>query len=311
MKEIVMLSGKGGVGKSTLTAAIGTLLAQKYRLVFADADVDAPNLHLVLGAEFHETSEIKASEKAVINYNWCNGCMECQSACRFGSIIGEREPVIVPYSCEGCEACAIACPINAISIEPVVNGRLTLLQAGTSRVVSGELGIGASGSCRLVDVVKKRARQEAEKHGSDLIITDGPPGIGCPAVASLKNADFIVLVTEPTPAALHDLQRVVEIVGHFRIPVGMVLNRSDLHEATRQRFLESIEEQGLELLAEIPYDPLLPKSLAEGQLVIRRYPDAPSAKAIMALSDILDRRLGTIGSPFPSPQGREDFRGEA
>lgn len=311
MKETVILSGKGGVGKSTLTAAIGTLLAEKYRLVFADTDVEAPNLHLVLGAESYETSEIKASEKAVINYNWCNGCMECLDACRFGSIIGEREPVIIPYSCEGCEACAITCPINAISIEPVVNGRLTLLQSGNSLLVSGELGIGESGSGRLVDVVKKRARQEAEKRGADLIITDGPPGIGCPAIAALKNADYVVLVTEPTPAALHDLQRVVEVVGHFRLPVGMVLNRSDLHEATRQRFLENIEEQGFELLAEIPYDPLLPKSLAEGQQVIMGYPDAPSAKAIMALREILVRRLGSLGSPLSSPQGRKDLRGEA
>ena len=294
MKEIVVLSGKGGVGKSSLTAAIGTLLADTYKLVLADTDVDAPNLHLVLGVEPYETSEIEASEKAVIDYAQCNNCMNCLEVCKFSSIIGEDEPIVVKYSCEGCGACATACPVDAISIQSVVNGRLNLLQSGNTSVVSGELNIGESSSGRLVDVVKKRARKEAEERKVDLLITDGPPGIGCPVIASMKGADYVVLVTEPTPSALHDLKRIVEVVEHFRLPVGIVLNRSDMHEESRKQLLEMICEKGFELLAEIPYDPLLPTALAEGRLAIHAYPDAPASKAIRKLSDTLSGRISSI-----------------
>lgn len=295
MKEIVILSGKGGVGKSSLTAALGTLLAEKYNLVLADTDVDAPNLHLVLGAESVESRAIEAAEKAVIDYTVCSGCMECLTACRFASIIGEEEPVIVTYSCEGCGACALTCPVGAIAVLPKVNGRLTSMQAGNLHVISGELGIGESSSGRLVDAVKKRARHEADERGADLLMTDGPPGIGCPVIAALKGADYAVLVTEPTPTALHDLQRIIEVVDHFRLPIGIVLNRADMHEITRRRLLAMIEERGYELLAEIPYDPLLPRALAEGRLAIEAYPEASSSQAITRLSGILDMRLGSVG----------------
>ena len=294
MKEIVVLSGKGGVGKSSLAAAIGTLLADTYKIVLADTDVDAPNLHLVLGVEPYETSEIEASEKAVIDYDQCNSCMACLDICQFSSIIGEDEPIIIRYSCEGCGACAITCPVDAISIQSVVNGKLNLLQSGNSCVVSGELLIGESSSGRLVDVVKKKARKEAEERGADLIITDGPPGIGCPVIASLKGADYAILVTEPTPSALHDLQRVIKVVGHFKLPIGIVLNRSDMHEVTRKRLLKLIKEKGFELLVEIPYDPLLPSALAEGRLAIQAYPDAPSSKAIRKLSDSIKDRISSM-----------------
>ncbi len=294
MKEIVVLSGKGGVGKSSLTAAVGTLLADRYQIVLADTDVDAPNLHLVLGVKPYETSDIEASEKAVIDYTQCNNCMACLDVCQFSSIIGKDEPIIISYSCEGCGACAITCPVDAISIQSMVNGKLNILQSGNSCVVSGELGIGESSSGRLVDVVKKRARKEAVDREADLIITDGPPGIGCPVIASLKGADYAILVTEPTPSALHDLKRVIEVVGHFKVPIGIVLNRSDMHEVTRKRLLKLIKEKGFELLVEIPYDPLLPSALAEGRLAIQAYPDAPSSKAISILSDNIDNRISSM-----------------
>jgi MinD superfamily P-loop ATPase len=288
MKEIVVLSGKGGVGKSSITAAVGQLLAEKYRIVLADTDVDAPNLHLVLGAELESTHGISASDKAFIDYDICSRCLQCVEVCRFSSIIGEDEPIIISYSCEGCGACSLVCPLEAISIQPVENGKLNILHSDRIRVVSGELTVGESSSGRLVDAVKRRAREEAESNGSDLLLTDGPPGIGCPVIASLKGVDYAVLVTEPTPSALSDLKRAYEVTRFFKVAVGVVLNRSDIHEGSKQALLSFLRENDLDLLVEIPYDPLLPEALGHGETAVTMYPEAPSSIAIRQLSKSLD-----------------------
>ncbi len=284
MKEIVILSGKGGVGKSSLAAAIGTILAEESRVILADTDVDAPNLHLVLGAVLESTEDITASEKAFIDYDLCSRCMTCVDICRFSAITGDAEPVIINYSCEGCGACAISCPEDAIEIRPVVNGRLNLFDCDGLQVIAGALNIGESSSGRLVDVVKKRAREAAEKRKADLLITDGPPGIGCPVIASMKAADYVLLVTEPTPSALHDLQRIIEVAGHFKMPLGIVINRADIHPETNVLIKQFASENGFDLLAEIPYDLCLPRALAEGKLAITTYPDAPSSLVIKELA---------------------------
>lgn len=291
MKEIVVLSGKGGVGKSSLTAALGHLLSANYTIVLADTDVDAPNLDLVLGAELESSHPITASDKAFIDYDLCSRCMECVDVCKFSSIIGEDEPVIVSYSCEGCGACTLVCPLDALSIQPVANGMLNILNSGSIRVVAGALGIGESSSGRLVDVVKRRARQEAELLGSDLLLTDGPPGIGCPVIASLKGVDYAVLVTEPTPSAFSDLKRIIEVTRFFKVPVGVVLNRAGMHAGSRETLLAYLKEQNLDLLVEIPYDPLLPKALAQGGLAVTMYPDAPSSMAMGQLCGLVENML--------------------
>jgi MinD superfamily P-loop ATPase len=289
MKEIVILSGKGGVGKSSLAAAIGTILAEESRIVLADTDVDAPNLDLVLGAVLESTEDISASEKAFIDYDLCSRCMICVDICRFSAITGDIEPVIINYSCEGCGACSLSCPVDAIEIRPVINGRLNLFSSVGLQVVAGALNIGESSSGRLVDVVKKRARKVAEEYKADLLITDGPPGIGCPVIASLKAADYVLLVTEPTPSALHDLQRIIEVVGHFKTPLGIVINRADIHPETNVLIKQFARENGFDLLAEIPYDPCLPRALSEGNLSIAAYPDAPSSLVIKELAhSVLD-----------------------
>lgn len=136
----------------------------------------------------------------------------------------------------------------------------------------------------MVDVVKKRAREEAEKCKADLLITDGPPGIGCPVIASMKAADYVLLVTEPTPSALHDLQRIIEVAGHFKMPLGIVINRADIHPETNVLIKQFASENGFDLLAEIPYDPCLPRALAEGKLAVTAYPDAPSSLVIKELA---------------------------
>jgi MinD superfamily P-loop ATPase len=290
MKEIVILSGKGGVGKSSLTAALAQLLTEegKYRLTLADTDVDAPNLHIVLGAEFDRSKAVTASDKAMIDYDKCSQCMACVDACAFESIIGSEEPVIISYSCEGCGVCSLVCPEEAITINPVENGSINFVTSGAVRVVAGELGIGESSSGRLVDIVKREARQEASLSGSDLLLTDGPPGIGCPVIAALKGADYALLVSEPTPSALSDLQRIVEVVQGFGIPAGAVLNRSDMDEKSAQTTRDWLAQNELPLLGEIPYDPHLPKALARGELGVNMYPDAPSSLAIKELHRVVE-----------------------
>jgi MinD superfamily P-loop ATPase len=173
----------------------------------------------------------------------------------------------------------------------VQNGKLNILNSGSIRVVAGELGIGESSSGRLVDVVKRRAREEVELTGSDLLLTDGPPGIGCPVIASLKGADYAILVTEPTPSALSDLKRVVEVCRVFKVEAGVVLNRADMHEKSKKVVLSYLQENDLDLLVEIPYDPLLPEALSQGELAVTMFPEAPSSLAIKELSKTIDAKL--------------------
>ncbi len=290
MKEIVVLSGKGGVGKSSLTAALGHLFAEekKYRVTLADTDVDAPNLHLVFGADFESSQGVQASDKAFIDYDLCSNCMACVDACKFSSIISTDEPVMVNYSCEGCGACVLSCPAEAITVKPVENGKINTAASGSIRIISGELGIGESSSGHLVDAVKQKARQKAALFDSDILLTDGPPGIGCPVIASLKGAHYVLLVTEPTPSALSDLKRVAEVVNFSKLPAGVILNRANMHYGAKKVLLSWLEESNLPLLAEIPYDSHLPEALAQGKLAVSIYPEAPASVAIRELCETID-----------------------
>ncbi|MCI5211761.1 MAG: hypothetical protein D3910_23945, partial [Candidatus Electrothrix sp. ATG2] len=209
----------------------------------------------------------------------------------FESIIGSDEPIIISYSCEGCGVCALVCPEEAVSVHPVENGKINFVTSGAVRVVAGELGIGESSSGRLVDIVKREARQEASLNGSDLLLTDGPPGIGCPVIAALKGADYVLLVSEPTPSALSDLQRITEVVRGFKIPAGAVLNRSDMDEKSAQTTQDWLARNELPLLGKIPYDPCLPQALARGDLAVKMYPDAPSSLALKKLHKVLEGLL--------------------
>ena len=285
MKEIVVLSGKGGVGKSVLTASLGWLLGGKHRVTLADTDVDAPNLHLTLGAELQSSREIKTSEKALIDYEKCLRCLQCQEVCRFSAIIGTESPLVVPYACEGCGACAIICPEQAITITKVANGRINVFSTKRLVVVAGELPIGESSSGLLVDMVKETARREAEQTGAEILLIDGPPGIGCPVIAAVRGANYAVAVTEPTPAALHDLDRVIQVIRHFHVPVGIVINRAGLHDASKNAIYRYAEENNHSILAEIPKDRMVTQAIVDGRPVVAAYPNAPSAKAISRLAE--------------------------
>ncbi|PLX47354.1 MAG: (4Fe-4S)-binding protein [Desulfobulbaceae bacterium] len=295
MKEVVVISGKGGVGKSSITAALASLLlTEKQRIVLADTDVDAPNLNLVLGARLDTSEEIAASAKAFIDPDKCMACMACMDVCRFSAIIGTDHPIIVNYACEGCGACGLVCPEEAISIHEVVNGRLNTMRAGNMLLVAGALMVGASSSGRLVDMVKKRARREAEQCRADLILTDGPPGIGCPVIAAIKGADYVVLITEPTPAALHDLRRVIDVVRHFMTPLGLVINRADLHAPSQRTIRDFALANDYALLGTIPSDQNMTRALEQGRSVVVAYPETPAALALRAVAGALAAHLTAL-----------------
>jgi MinD superfamily P-loop ATPase len=288
MKEIAILSGKGGVGKSTITASLGTVLSKDCKVVMADTDVDIPNLELFFHASERGAKEVSTSEKAFINYEQCTGCLQCVDVCRFFSmLVSNDKPLVISYSCEGCGACGIICPEDAITIKKVVNGSIIISDAGNMVIVSGELNIGESSSGGIVDAVRKTAGIEAERLNAELIMIDGPPGIGCPVISAMKGCGYIVAVTEPTPAALNDLGRLAEVIGHFQIPYGLVINKSNIHPAGVQAIRGFAETNTVPVLSEIPYDIHIPKAIAEGSPVVDAFPEAPSSIALGILADKL------------------------
>ncbi|MBE9536151.1 MAG: ATP-binding protein [Proteobacteria bacterium] len=288
MKEIVVLSGKGGVGKSTLVASLCLILQDKHKVVMTDTDVDAPNLALFFEAAPRYSQEVSASEKAFIDYERCVGCMLCVGVCKFSAMTAlDDKPVVIPFFCEGCGACAIICPESAIDIRNVVNGKINIADVDNAVIVSGELTIGESSSGKLIDEVKITAKKEAERTNADVIITDGPPGIGCPVIASIKGSDYMIAVTEPTPPALSDLKRLLEIASYFKIPTGIVINKSDMHPKSRTLIKSFAKRIGLEILSEIPYDASVPKAISNSMPVVKAFPKAPSSKAINSLGERL------------------------
>ncbi|MCF6148719.1 MAG: P-loop NTPase [Candidatus Kuenenia sp.] len=286
MKEIVIVSGKGGVGKSTITASFGVLFSKKYKVVLADTDVDAPNLALFFDVAEKNSYDISTSEKAYIAYGKCTGCLRCVEVCRFSSMVAlHKKPVVIAYTCEGCGACMVVCPEKAIEIKRVENGRITVYGTDHIIIVSGALHIGESNSGGIVDEVKKIAKQEAKKLNVDFIITDGPPGIGCPVISSVKGSDYVIAVTEPTPAALRDLKRLIAVVKNFRIPAGIVINKSEIDQKSGREIKGFAEKNEITVISAIPYDLRIPEAIAKAMPVVDAYPDAPSSQAIRRLVD--------------------------
>lgn len=294
MKEVVVLSGKGGVGKSSVAASLGTLLSKKRRMVLVDCDVDAPNLALIFGAKADTSLDVFSSEKAFIDYERCSECFTCVQTCRFHAIVEAEKPVVVPFYCEGCGACAIACPEDAIEIRPVANGKIDISKSNGTSIVTGALKIGESGSGNLVFKVRKEARKKAEENGVEMILIDGPPGIGCPVIASVSGTDYVIAVTEPTPAALNDLKRVLEVVKHFKIPAGVVINKAGLNDAVSKKIKDFARSAGLSILAEMPYDLSIPKSLVQARPVVEIYPDSEVSLEIKRLAEKFEGVLERI-----------------
>ncbi len=278
MKKITVLSGKGGVGKSSIAGSLAVLLAEKQEVVCADCDVDASNLGLVLGLkekDFEGWKKTSTNEKAVLDEKKCNGCKKCVESCYFNAIKWNKEknqPVFDEFSCEGCGTCEIVCPENAITLKKVQNAKIGF---GKTKygfgIVSGQLEMGESGSGKVVAEVRKLA--EKKGNGAEIMVIDAAAGIGCPVIASVVGSDFVIGVTEPTPSGLSDLKRALQMAWHFGIACGIVINKHDLNPKFTKRIEAFAKENGLEVLAKIPYEKAFVEALVNLVPIIEFKPE--------------------------------------
>ncbi len=272
MKEIVIISGKGGTGKTSITAAFAYLA--KGSVVLADCDVDASDLHLLLKPEIKRSENFYSSQVAVIDGVACTSCGACYDVCHFDAIIPGTPYKIDLISCEGCGYCEKVCPEKAITMKANLDGQwfISTTRLG-SHLAHARLGIGAENSGKLVSVVKNVAKQLAQMLKLDTILIDGPPGISCPVISTLSGATFAVIVTEPTVSGLHDLKRVYEIARRFRVGTGVIINKADINKNNYNKIREFIDIQGIKHLADLPYDTTFTKAMTEGKTIIEYTPD--------------------------------------
>ena len=290
MKEIVVISGKGGVGKSSITASVAVLLNKSgIKVTAVDSDVDAPNLAIVLGTEITEFSSIQASEKASIDATKCDGCGGCIGACKADALVEVKGqmPTLIPFLCEGCGACALVCATSAISIGRVRNGRIGVAKTRYGfPIVSGQLDMGESSSGHIVTAVKAKGRALAEDTKSDVVLVDGPPGIGCPVVASIAGANYALVVTEPTPAARNSLDRMLSVLNHFMIPTSAIINRFNLNPSYAMEMAQWIQTNWAIPVAQmIPMDDNVPLSLSNRTPVVEYNLECEASKALRSLTD--------------------------
>jgi len=263
MKQLVVISGKGGTGKTIISACFATLAQKK---VIADCDVDAANLYLLLHPEIQENHQFTGGMKARIEQEICTGCGQCLNTCRF-SAISEKdggEVIIDPISCEGCGVCSYICPEDAIKMEKSISGEWFVSQTKYGPFVHARLGIAEENSGKLVTEVRKKAKEIAEKEKLDLAIIDGPPGIGCPVIASLSGTDLALVVTEPSLSGIHDMERVIQMAHHFKTQTACCINKYDLNLKNSRQIENWCGKNSIPLVGKIPFDEEVTKSMVQG-----------------------------------------------
>ena len=262
MKEVVVLSGKGGTGKTSIVGSFAALAQSK---VLADCDVDAADLHLLLNPSIKEENEFWSGQVAVIDDKECTQCGLCQDVCRFGAISDFK---VDPISCEGCGFCLHICPAEAITMSESLSGHWFISDTKYGHLVHARLGIAQENSGKLVALVRQQAKQIAERDRLDYIVSDGPPGIGCPVISSLSGANLALLVTEPTLSGIHDLERVLGVCHHFGIPALVCINKYDLNEDNTRQIGNYCQKQGIEVAARIPFDNAVTEAIVQGLPVV-------------------------------------------
>ncbi|MFH1415393.1 MAG: P-loop NTPase [Elusimicrobiota bacterium] len=283
MKQVLIISGKGGTGKTTLTAALASLYKN---IAVADCDVDAPDLHLLLHPEIKEKHVFQGGKLAVINEDECTGCGRCREVCQFSAVSIDFN--IDSISCEGCCVCAWNCPVNAIKMIQKESGESYVSKVICGEMVHALLKPGEENSGKLVAEVKKKARALTEEKSLDLLLVDGPPGIGCPVIASLSGADLALIVTEPTKSGIHDMERVIKVADHFNVPVKVVINKFDLNTENTEIIIKYLNEKGIEVLEKIIFSKKFTQAIKQGETIIEFDPDCEESRSIKRIKGKLE-----------------------
>jgi MinD superfamily P-loop ATPase len=278
MKELVVISGKGGTGKTSLVAAFASIANE---MVLCDADVDAADLHLIMGPNVMERHDFQAGHTAVIDPDRCTQCGICRDLCRWDAINEHFQ--VDPIECEGCGVCTYFCPEEAVDFPLNTCGEWFISDTRFGPMVHASLGIAEENSGKLVTLVRQEAKKLAEKRGARLILTDGPPGVGCPVIASMGGASAVVVVTEPTVSGSHDLDRVVQLADHFKVPAMVCINKYDLNPSMAETIEETSRKRGLTILGRVPFDTDFTKAMVQGQAIFEYNGDSGAGDAVRAI----------------------------
>ena len=288
MKELVVISGKGGTGKTSVTASLAALASSP---VIADCDVDAADLHLVLRPQIRESHEFLSGHEAVIRPADCSGCGICMDLCRFDAVRPDEDVFIIdPIACEGCNVCVHFCPEQAIDFPQSLSGKWFISDTRLGPMVHAKLGVAAENSGKLVSLVRNEAKRVAGEENRKIVIVDGPPGIGCPVIAAITGASKVLVVTEPTVSGEHDLERVLHLARHFEIPASVCVNKWDINPEAAGRIEQKALALGARLAGRIRYDPDVTRAQIENKAVVET--DAPSAEDIRQVWENLKFPVG-------------------
>ena len=285
MKQIVIISGKGGTGKTITAGAFAALAKNK---VMADCDVDAADLHLLLSPDIKERHEFKSGKSAVIDRKLCVRCGKCISVCRFDAI--SEDFVVDPVSCEGCAFCSHICPADSIKMEENMAGEWFLSNTRFGPLVHARLGIAEENSGKLVALVRKKAKELAEKNKADWVIIDGAPGIGCPVIASLSGIDCAIVVTEPTISGLHDADRVIRVARHFSVPVKLIINKYDLNPDMTMEIEKYCVDNNIQALGRIGFDKSIVDAMVNARTIIE-HKESIAKEEITAIWSKIEKEL--------------------
>jgi MinD superfamily P-loop ATPase len=275
IREIVIISGKGGTGKTSITAAFASLANNS---LLCDADVDAADLHLLMAPSVQQQSPFMGGSVAKIREDDCVACGRCLELCKFEAV--SEDFVIDALNCEGCGVCVDLCPEQAIDFEIQQCGEWFISETRFGPMVHARLGIAEENSGKLVSLVRGQAKELAEKKGCELILTDGPPGIGCPVIASIGGATALVIVVEPTVSGLHDMKRVADLAVHFKVPGMVCVNKYDLNLEMTREIEDFATGRNMQILGRIPFDPLFVRAMIEGKNIIEHSPGSEAAKTV-------------------------------
>lgn len=288
MKQLTVISGKGGTGKTSITAAFAALAND---VVLADCDVDAADLHLLLDPAVERTMDFTGLPVAVIDSETCTACERCRQYCAFDAIDASLQ--VQPAACEGCGVCAYICPVDAVEMQPRTAGQAFVSATRFGPMAHARLYAGEEASGKLVAMVREQARDLADEHGKELVIIDGPPGIGCPVIAAITGVGLVLVVTEPTLSAIHDLERVLGVAAHFDVPAVVCINKHDINEENSQRIATYCQRTDVPIVGRIPYDEVVTRVMVQGKTIVE-YDDGATAERI---ADMWHRVLQRLEEP--------------